>query len=126
MYAARVATDDDDFRGLEEVERRREPRGVFEGLKIDILTPKPASFDAVEASRRGFFVREDDPEKYKLGDIHEVRISRKGQSATCRLEVFRKEIEPRRGVALRIAFIDPQNEESLKAILGPGAGGDRP
>jgi len=120
-----VAIDDDNFMSSEEVERRREPRGVFDGLRIDILTPKPASFEAVEASRRGFFVREDDPEKYTLGDIHEVRISLRGKSATCRLEVFRKEIEPRRGVALRIAFIDPQNEEALKALLGPGAAGDQ-
>ena len=126
MYAAPVAIDDEDYMSNEEVERRREPRGVFEGLKIDILTPRPASFDAVEASRRGFFVREEDPERYTLGDIHEVRISLRGKSATCRLEVFRKEIEPRRGVALRIAFIDPLNEEALKALLGPGAGGDRP
>jgi hypothetical protein len=119
-----VATDEDDFRSREEVERRREPRGVFEGLKIDILTPYPASFDAVEASRRGFFVREDDPEKYTLGDIHEVRVSLRGKSITCRMEVFRKEIEPRRGVALRIAFIDPKNEEALKALLGPGVGSE--
>jgi hypothetical protein len=115
-----VAKDDDDF-SSQEIERRREPRGVFAGLKIDILTPRAASYDAVEASRRGFFVREDDPENYTLGDLHEVRVTLRGQSITCRMEVFRKEIEPRRGVALRIAFIDPKSEETLKALLGPGA-----
>jgi len=117
-----VPPDNEEFRRSEEVERRRELRGVFEGLKIEILTPWLAAFDAVEASRRAFFVLEEDPEKYTLGDIHEVRISLRGKSATCRLEVFRKEIEPRRGVALRIAFIDPVNDEALNALLGPGAG----
>ncbi len=117
-----MAIDDEDYISPEEVERRREPRGVFEGLRIEIISPVPAAFDAVEASRRGFFVCHDDPESYTLGDVHVAKISLRGKSATCRLEVFRKEIEPRRGVALRIAFIDPPNEEALKALLGPAGG----
>jgi hypothetical protein len=111
--------DDDDIFHSEEVERRREPRGVFPGLTIDLTAPQVHTFPAVEASRRGFFVHVDDPEAYRLGDVHEAKISLRGQSAACRLEVFRKEIQPRRGVALRIAHIDPQNEERLKALLGP-------
>lgn len=113
--------DDDDFFPREEVERRRDPRGVFPGLRIELTRPQPASFEAVEASRRSFFVRVDDPEAWTLGDVHEARISLGERAATCRLEVFRKEIEPRRGFALRIHFIDPSNEEMLKQILGPAA-----
>jgi hypothetical protein len=112
--------DEDDLK-MEEVERRREPRGIFHGLRIELLSPRPASFEAVEASRRGFFVRVDDPDTYPLGEVHEARISLAGEAATCRLEIFRKELEPRLGIALRIAFIDPPNEETLKKILGPAA-----
>lgn len=114
--ASRV--DEDDL-PKQEVERRREPRGIFTGLEIELTGTPPARFQAVEASRRSFFVRADDPEAYTLGDVHEARISLGDKQVKCRLEVFRKEIEPRRGFALRIAFIDPPNEELLKKILGP-------
>jgi hypothetical protein len=111
--------DDDDFFHPEEVERRREPRGVFPGLTIELTSPTAASFPAVEASRRGFFVPVADPESYRLGDVHEAKIALRGQVCACRLEVFRKEIQPRHGIALRISHIDPKNEEQLKAMLGP-------
>jgi hypothetical protein len=114
--------DDDDLNSPEAVERRREPRGVFPALKIELTKPKPAIFEAVEASRRGFFVPVADPETYTLGDVHEAKISLRGKTAACRLEVFRKELEPRCGIALRISFIDPTNEEQLKAMLGPAGG----
>ena len=113
-----TAEDEEQLR-REEVERRREPRGVFPGLHIDLTAPKPSSFAAVEASRRGFFVRVDDPEAYILGEVHEAAITLADRTVKCRLEVIRKEIEPRRGVALRISFIDPRNEELLKQVLGP-------
>jgi hypothetical protein len=113
---------DDDFNS-EEVERRREPRGVFPGLEIELFGPKAARFEAVEASRRGFFVPVDDPEYYTLGEIHEANIRLRGKASVCRMEVFRKEIEPRRGIALRVAIIDPKNEEALKALLGWNADG---
>jgi hypothetical protein len=116
-----MAPDEDDLMSREEVERRREPRGVFPGLRIDLTGVRKASFEAVEASRRGFFVRVEDPEAYHLGDVHEAEIGLAGKITRCRLEVIRKEIEPRRGVALRISFIDPRNEEMLKQILGPAA-----
>jgi hypothetical protein len=118
--------DDDDDSGpfqTEEVERRREPRGVFPGLTIDLIAPKKAAFPAVEASRRGFFVPVADPEAFTLGDVHEAKISIGPRACLCRLEVFRKEIQPRRGIALRIAHIDPPNEEKLKAMLGPAGVG---
>ncbi len=116
-----MASDDDEQLKREEVERRREPRGVFPGLRIVLTSPRASSFEAVEASRRGFFVRVDDPDSYALGGVHEAEISLDGnaQRVKCRLEVIRKEIEPRRGVALRIATIDPRNEELLKQLLGP-------
>jgi hypothetical protein len=108
---------DDEFPS-EEVERRREPRGVFPGLDIELFGAKAARFEAVEASRRGFFVPVDDPEYYILGEVHEAKIRLRGHTCACRLEVFRKELAPRRGVALRIAIIDPKNEEALKTLLG--------
>jgi len=47
-----------------------------------------------------------------------ARITRGAEAVECRMEVIRKEIEPRRGVALRISFIDPTNEAILKRMLG--------
>lgn len=116
---ASSAFDDDlsDDLKAEEVERRREPRGIFRGLSIEWGQAPP--LEAVEASRRGFFVHVNDPESFLLGEIRESRIKLGVDIVHCRLEVVRKEIEPRRGVALRIAFIDPLNEELLKRILGP-------
>lgn len=109
--------DEDNLR-VEEVERRKEVRGIFHGLSVEF---GGEVFDAVEASRRGAFVQVADPEAYTLGDVREARFVLGQEAARCRLEVVRKEIAPRRGVALRIAFIDPANEEKLRQLLGPVA-----
>lgn len=113
-----MGKDDEDNLKVEEIERRREVRGIFRGLKVQLAGQ---ALDTVEASRRGFFVHVDNPESYVLGDVHEALISLGDETAKCRLEVVRKEKEPRLGVALRISFIDPANEEALKQILGPVA-----
>jgi hypothetical protein len=104
---------------VEEIERRREIRGTASGLRIRFVGPRPAEFEAVEASRRSFFVHVDDPERYRLGDVHDATIEHGGRAANARLEVIRKEIDPRRGVALRIAHIAPEGETVLREMLGP-------
>ena len=114
--------EDDDWHG-EEIERRRDPRGVFPGLGIALLGPKPATFTAVEASERSFFVQVADPEAYILGDLHEARISHEGIQVACRLTVIRKAIEPRKGIALRVTYIDPTNEAALTQIIGRSSAG---
>jgi hypothetical protein len=110
-------SNDEDDLPVEEVERRRELRGVFPGLRITFTAPRPAAFEAVEASSRSFFVRVANPEDYRLGELFDARVEHSGRAAVCRLEVVRKEIVPRSGVAVRLAYIDPANEAALKAIL---------
>lgn len=103
----------------EEVERRRELRGYAPGLSIVVTDPRGATFDAVEASARSFFVAVAEPERFRLGEMLEVSVQRDGQVALCRLEVIRKEIHPRTGMALRLVTIDPVNEATLKEMLAP-------
>jgi hypothetical protein len=115
-----MAIDDEDDLRREEVERRKEPRGLFRGISVEVKGFAGAH-EALEASRRGFFVKVDDPERFHLGEVYETTITAGADAVRCRMEVIRKEIDPRRGVALRINFIDPPNEELLKKILGPAA-----
>jgi hypothetical protein len=106
----------------EEIERRREVRGAMLGLSIALVAPRAVEFDAVEASRRAFFVHVDEPDAYRLGDVYDGRIERDGHRVRARLEVIRKEIDPRRGVALRIVDVadaDGDGERTLREILGP-------
>lgn len=119
-YSGRVTRDDheDEVAG-EEIERRREIRGTMRGLSIALLPPGRADFDAVEASRRAFFVHVDRPDAYGLGDILDARIERAGHQVVARLEVIRKEIDPRTGVALRIVSVPGDGERVLREILGP-------
>ena len=99
----------------EEVERRREPRGFVHGLRVVVAGQ---DLEVLEASRKGLFVRLDDPDSFRLGDRQEVQVSAtSGASFAARVEVVRKEIEPRRGAALRIVHMSPIAEETLKKIL---------
>jgi len=101
---------------MEAIERRGEPRGVVQNLRISIGAGEPRQ--VLEASRKGFFVSVDDPEDYRLGDSVEIRVAREDVAIGCRCDVIRKEIDPRTGVALRIAHIAPVAEETLKGMLG--------
>lgn len=112
-----AADDDDDFPLGQEIERRREPRGAFPGLKVELVGNKPTTYEAVEGGRRGFFVGEAQPDRFQLGEVVDAKISLRGRTAVCKLEVFRKEAEPRRGVALRVVEVDPANEEQLKQMF---------
>jgi hypothetical protein len=126
LYTRGVTRDDheDEVAG-EEIERRREIRGIMTGLSIALLGPSRAEFEAVEASRRAFFVHVDKPDVFRLGDVHDARIERAGHRVRARLEVIRKEIDPRTGVALRIVQVDNDGggdgdgERALREILGP-------
>jgi hypothetical protein len=111
--------EDDGFVEEEEVERRRDVRGTPSGLCVTLVTPRAARFDAVEASRRAFFVHVDDPDSFRLGETFDGQIDQGAERAHVRLEVVRKEIEPRRGVVLHITHIDPDSERALSAMLGP-------
>jgi hypothetical protein len=99
----------------EEVERRREPRGFVRGMRVAVAGQ---DLEVLEASRKGFFVRLDDPEIFRLGDRQEIQVTAAtGETFAARAEVVRKEIEPRRGAVLRIVHMSPVAEETLKKIL---------
>lgn len=99
----------------EEIERRSDVRGLMRGLEV--ILPGNFRVPALEASRKGLFVAVDDPDSLSLGHIFDIEVHRGERSFTCRTEIVRKEIHPRRGVALRIIQLTPVAEETLKAIL---------
>jgi hypothetical protein len=101
---------------LEPVERRGEIRGLF--LDLFVTLDNVGRCRAPEASRKGFFVELDEPDGLPLGASLSVAVDRGPIRFDCRVEVVRKEIDPRRGVALRIAHISPVAEEQLKRALG--------
>jgi len=101
---------------MEAVERRGEPRGVVRDVYVTIGSgPR---LQALEASRKGFFVGLDDPDSFALGAAVELRVERGDRAIGCRADVVRKEIEPRRGIAVRISHIAPVAEEELRVMLG--------
>jgi hypothetical protein len=113
-----AAADEDDLILDQAIERRKEPRGAFPGLKVELSGSKPAIYEAVEGGRRSFFVPEALPDRWQLGEVVDAKVSLRGRTAACKLEIFRKEMEPRRGMALRVVGVDPAAEEQLKAMFG--------
>lgn len=97
------------------LERRTGVRGPVKGLRCAL--PGGKSADVVEAGRRGVFVEVPDPDAYPLGARLDVVISAADGNAAARVEVIRKEIDPRRGVALLIVHMSPAAEEVYAAWL---------
>jgi hypothetical protein len=100
---------------LEAVERRSEPRGVMRGLAVQVVGGPTLA--AVEASIKGFFAQVGNPESFRLGDMHDVEVRQGALGFGCRVEVVRKEIAPRCGVALRIVRIAPDAHELLLGLV---------
>jgi hypothetical protein len=124
---------------IEEVERREEPRGLLHG--IDVLLPGGLVARVVEAARRGVFCEVDRPDDFALGGELDVRVrgtplrapATQGSGpiraavapsppgpveVSCRVEVIRKEIHPRRGLALRILRMSAASEQTYLAMIG--------
>ncbi len=108
-------SDSDESLKVEDVERRRDLRGPMHDLEVTF--PNDQTFSVVEASRKDFFAIVNDPEQFKLGDMHEITMRHKQLSFVCRVEVVRKSIHPRSGIALRLQHISPVAEETLKQVL---------
>jgi hypothetical protein len=106
--------DDGTFTG-EEVERRAEPRGSVSGLLATL--PDGRQVDVLEISSKGVFAAVSQPELFLLGDVIDITVAFGDDAFGGRVEVIRKEIHPRRGVAMRIIHISPAAEETLKSIL---------
>jgi hypothetical protein len=99
----------------ESVERRTDRRGPVRHLEA--LLPGGETVEVLEAGQRGIFLAIEDPDRFSLGARLEVTISGRGRKAVARGEVVRKEIDPRRGLALLIVHMSPTAAEEYKAML---------
>jgi hypothetical protein len=99
----------------ENVERRTGVRGPVKGLRCAL--PAGRSALVLEAGRRGVFIEVDDPDSFALGARLDVVISGPDGNAAARVDVVRKEIDPRRGIALLIVHMSPAAEETYLAWL---------
>ena len=116
-----IIDDEEDLASVEAIERRGEPRGVFPGLKARIMAGSGSGvdYDVVEASRVGFFIKMAKPDSLPLGAALSMQLEHQGRLVTFEGEVVRKEIDPRHGMAIRIAaFADEDAEATYSAILG--------
>jgi hypothetical protein len=104
---------------LEEVERRREPRGLFPGMTATVREGAYAgqTFEVNEASRTGLFLKIENPDAVPLGTRFIVDVAYKGRTFHCSLEIARKEIDPRRGIAGRITAVDDTSAATLADII---------
>jgi hypothetical protein len=100
----------------ESVERRRRPRGPVSGLEA--VLPDDEKVAVLEAGRRGIFVALEDPDRFALGARLDLVLSGRGRHVRARVEVVRKEIDPRRGVALLIVHMSPGDEAAFHEMLG--------
>lgn len=103
--------DDDD------VERRGGVRGPVTGM-MAVIANLPAA-PILEAGTKALFVELPDPDILPLGVPTECVLIAPNRRAHARVDVIRKEIAPRRGVALLIVSMSPADEEAWSAMLHP-------
>lgn len=102
---------------VESVERRTDVRGPVRDLVVAL--PGGADAKVLEAGRRGVFIALDDPDQYALGARLDVTIKDGARKARGKVEVVRKEIDPRRGVALLIVHMSPTAAADYENMLVP-------
>lgn len=102
---------------LESIERRTQVRGPVR----DLVATLPGGDEAtlLEAGRRDMFVALDDPDRFALGAKLELTITDGRKKTRCKVEVVRKEIAPRRGVAVLIVHMSPAATADYLAMLVP-------
>lgn len=98
-----------------DVERRTDLRGPVRDLEVTL--PGDERVAVLEAGKRGVFVALDDPDRFPLGARLEITITSRGREAAGRTEVVRKEIDPRRGIALLIVHMSPAAAAAYDAML---------
>jgi hypothetical protein len=110
---------------LEEVERRRQPRGLFPGMTATVREGPEAgrTFPVAEASRTGLFLNVESPDAVPLGAHFKVDVTYAGRSFHCDLEIARKEIAPRRGIAGKITALDDQSAATLADLIATASAG---
>jgi hypothetical protein len=81
------------------------------------------TFDVVEASRTGLFLAMDSPDAVPLGTRFLVDVAYRGKAFHCALEIARKEIAPRRGIAGKITAVDETSATLLAELIATAAAG---
>lgn len=105
-------TPDDDG---DDVERRGGVRGPVSGL-LAAVGGLPAA-PIIEAGTKALFVELPDPDILPLGVPTDAVLLGPTRRALARVDVIRKEIAPRRGIALLIVSMSPADEEAWAAML---------
>lgn len=104
----------------DDVERRNNVRGPVAALGLQAVIGKLPPAPIVEAGRKALFVELTDPDVLPLGVPTEAVLIGPAGRALARVDVIRKEIAPRRGVALLIVHLAPADEEAWVAMIGVG------
>ncbi len=102
------------------VEENIERRSTLRGPQRDLWAELPGGVRAavLEAGKKGVFVAVDDPDGFALGARLEVAIAGAIGKVTARVDVIRKEIHPRRGIALLIVHMAPAAEATYASLTG--------
>lgn len=106
--------DDED----DDVERRNNLRGPVAGLGLTAVIGDLPAAPIVEAGRKALFVELPDPDILPLGVPTEAVLIGPHRRALARVDVIRKEIAPRRGVALLIVHLAPDDEAAWADMIG--------
>lgn len=102
----------------DDVERRGNVRGPVAARGLMAAIGRLPAAPIVEAGPKALFVELPDPDTLPLGVPTEaVLISATGR-ALARVDVIRKEIAPRRGVALLIVHLSPTDEATWAEMIG--------
>lgn len=102
----------------EDIERRGHLRGPVAGRGLMAAVAGLPAAPIVEAGRTALFVALPDPDVLPLGIPTEAVLMGPGGRALARVDVIRKEIAPRRGVALLIVHLSPADEELWARMVG--------
>jgi len=102
---------------IESVERRTDIRGPIRDLVVVLPGDEPVV--VLEAGQRGVFIALEDPDRFALGTKLDITISVGKRRVKGKVEVVRKEIDPRRGVALLIVHMSPSAAADYQAMLVP-------
>ncbi|MCE9576858.1 MAG: hypothetical protein K8W52_27175 [Deltaproteobacteria bacterium] len=100
----------------EDVERRSRVRGPVRDLVAEL--PGGAHAVVTEAGDTAIFIEQADPDALALGARLEIVIVGAGGRAPARVEVVRKEIHPRRGVALLLVHLAPDALATYRGLRG--------
>ena len=82
-----------------------------------MILPGDERVEVLEAGRRGVFVALDDPDRFPLGHRLDITVTSRGRAAAAAADVVRKEIDPRRGIALLIVHMSPDAEAEYQLMM---------